>query len=56
MYEQHFGLKKLPFPAVARATDVFVGPQTASAMAGVKKGLALQDSIILVTAHYKMNQ
>ena len=49
MYEQHFGLKKPPFPAVARATDVFVGPQTASAMAGVKKGLALQDSIILVT-------
>ena len=49
MYEQHFGLKKPPFPAVARAADVFVGPQTASAMAGVKKGLTLQDSMVLIT-------
>lgn len=49
MYEQHFGLKKRPFPAKARGNDVFVGPQTAKTMAGLKKALLSQDAVIAVS-------
>ena len=49
MYETHFGLKKRPFRAHAAGTDVFVGPQTAATMAGLKKALAAQDSIVVVS-------
>jgi len=49
MYEQHFGLKKRPFRAVAKASDVFVGPQTAKAMAGLKKALQTQDGVVTVS-------
>ena len=49
MYEQHFGLKKRPFRAVAKGTDVFVGPQTAKAMAGLKKALQTQDSVVTLS-------
>lgn len=49
MYETHFGLKKRPFRALAAGSDVFVGPQTAATMAGLKKALAAQDSIVVVS-------
>ena len=49
MYETHFGLKKRPFRALAAGSDVFVGPQTAATMAGLKKALAVQDSIVVVS-------
>ena len=49
MYEQHFGLNKRPFPAKARGNDVFVGPQTAKTMAGLKKALASQDAVVAVS-------
>ena len=48
MYEQEFGLKKRPFRANASGTDVFVGPQTASILAGLKKALAADDAIVTV--------
>lgn len=49
MYEQHFGLKKRPFHAAVNGTDVFVGPQIATTMAGLKKALAVNDAIVTVT-------
>jgi general secretion pathway protein A len=49
MYETQFGLNKRPFRALARGSDVFVGPQTASAMAGLKKALATPDAIVAVS-------
>ncbi len=49
MYETHFGLKKRPFRAHAAGTDVFVGPQTAATIAGLKKAMANQDSIVTVS-------
>ena len=49
MYETHFGLKKRPFRALAAGPDVFVGPQTARTMAGLKKALTAPDSIVAVS-------
>ena len=49
MYEQHFGLKKRPFRAKATGTDVFVGPQTATTMAGLKKALVASDAVASVS-------
>ncbi|HNP64287.1 MAG TPA: hypothetical protein PKH39_10165 [Woeseiaceae bacterium] len=49
MYEQHFGLKKPPFRAKATGTDVFVGPQIATAMAGLKKALIASDAVATVS-------
>jgi type II secretory pathway predicted ATPase ExeA len=49
MYETQFGLTKRPFRALATGSDVFVGPQTAVAMAGLKKALAAPDAIVCVT-------
>ena len=49
MYEQHFGLKKRPFNALAQGTDVFVGPQSAAAMKAIKKALKGEDAVITVT-------
>ncbi len=49
MYEQHFGLKKRPFRSIAAGTDVFVGPQIAATMAGIKKALASNDAIVTVS-------
>jgi type II secretory pathway predicted ATPase ExeA len=49
MYEQHFGLKKRPFRANASGTDVFVGPQIATILAGLKKALAISDAIVTVS-------
>ncbi len=48
MYETQFGLNKRPFRALAKGSDVFVGPQTAAAMAGLKKALASPDAIVAV--------
>ena len=39
MYQEQFGLKRRPFRATATGADVFVGPQTAKTMAGLKKAL-----------------
>ncbi len=49
MYEQYFGLTKRPFLAKATGGDVFVGPQTANTMAGLKKALAAQDAVVSVS-------
>jgi type II secretory pathway predicted ATPase ExeA len=49
MYETHFGLNKKPFRALASGSDVFVGPQTATTMAGLKKALTAADSIVAVS-------
>ena len=48
MYEKHFGLQKHPFTARASGADVFVGPQTAASMAGLKKALQSQDAVVAV--------
>ena len=49
MYEKHFGLSKPPFRANAARADVFIGPQTAAAMAALKKALAAPDAVIVVS-------
>ncbi|MCH8866279.1 MAG: AAA family ATPase [Proteobacteria bacterium] len=49
MYEKHFGLSKRPFRANAARADVFIGPQTAAAMAAIKKALAAPDAVIVVS-------
>ncbi|MGI9235177.1 MAG: AAA family ATPase [Woeseiaceae bacterium] len=49
MYERHFGLDKRPFNEKATGTEVFVGPQTAKTMAGFRKALAVQDSVVTVS-------
>lgn len=48
MYESHFGLKKRPFRALALGNDVFIGPQAAAAISGVKKALGNADAILAV--------
>lgn len=48
MYESHFGLNKRPFRALATGSDVFIGPQTAAAMTGLKKTLVSSDAIVAV--------
>ena len=49
MYEKHFGLQKRPFPARVAGNDVFVGPQTARTMAGLRKALQVQDAVVTVS-------
>ena len=49
MYEQHFGLSKRPFRASATGNDVFVGPSTTAAMAGIKKALSINDAIVTIS-------
>ena len=49
MYENHFGLNKRPFRALAAGSDVFVGPQTAATVAGFKKALTTPDAIVAVS-------
>ena len=49
MYVQHFGLQTSPFRVAATGPDVFVGPQTAKAMAGLKKALEASDAIVTVS-------
>jgi type II secretory pathway predicted ATPase ExeA len=49
MYEQDFGLTKRLFLAKATGGDVFVAPQTAQTMVGLKKALLSQDATDLVS-------
>ncbi len=49
MYEKQFGLSRRLFRANATGADVFVGPQTAKFMAGMRKGLATSEAIVVVT-------
>ena len=49
MYENQFGLSRRPFPANAAGARVFVGPQTAKFMAGMRKGLATSEAVVVVT-------
>jgi len=49
MYENQFGLSRRPFPANAAGAGVFVGPQTAKFMAGMRKGLATSEAVVVVT-------
>ena len=48
MYEEQFGLNRRPFRAKAAGADVFVGPQTATTMAGLKKALSAPDAVVKV--------
>jgi general secretion pathway protein A len=48
MYETHFGLKRRAFRALALGNDVFIGPQTAAAMAAIKKSLATTEAIAAI--------
>ena len=49
MYEQHFGLSKRPFKAKVTGPDIFVGPQTAKAMSGLKKALQATDAVVVLS-------
>ncbi len=49
MDEMYFGLKKQPFCASTTGTDVFVGPQIADKLAGLKNALKFDDAFITVT-------
>jgi type II secretory pathway predicted ATPase ExeA len=49
MYEPHFGLNKRPFRGSATGNDVFVGPNIAATMAGIKKALSSNDAIVTVS-------
>jgi type II secretory pathway predicted ATPase ExeA len=49
MYETHFGLKKRLFRAHAHGNDVFIGPQSAATIAGIKKAMAAPDAIVAVS-------
>ena len=49
MYEKHFGLDKRPFSGGLSSADVFVGPQIATAIAGLKKAFARPDGIAAVS-------
>jgi len=49
MYVQHFGLNKRLFRAGATGNDVFVGPNIAATMAGIKKALSANDAIVTVS-------
>lgn len=49
MYEQHFGLSRRPFRAKAAGSDVFVGPQAATTMAGLKSALVASDAVVTVS-------
>ncbi len=49
MYVQHFDLNKRPFLARATGANVFVGPQTVTAIASLKSALTTNDGIACVT-------
>ncbi len=49
MYEQHFGFDKRPFGTTATGADVFVGPQTAKTIAGLRNAVTSQDAVITVS-------
>ena len=49
MYKNHFGLERRIFRGNAAAADVFVGPQTASILTGIKKALTAPDAVVTLT-------
>ena len=49
MYETHFGLNNRVFHGVPTGSGIFVGPQTAKVMSGLKKALVTADAAIAVT-------
>ncbi len=49
MYKNHFGLERRIFRGNAAGTDVFVGPQTASILNGIKKAMAGPDAVVTLT-------
>jgi type II secretory pathway predicted ATPase ExeA len=49
MYNTHFGLDRRIFRGNAAGADVFVGPQTASILTGVKKALSGTDAVVTLT-------
>ena len=49
MYEQHFGLSKRPFKATVSGPEIFVGPQTATAMSGLKKAMQASDAVVVLS-------
>lgn len=49
MYKKHFDLKRRVFRGNAAGADVFVGPQTATVLSGIKKALAGPDAVVTVT-------
>ncbi len=49
MYEKHFGLQRRIFRGNAAGADVFVGPQTAGILSGVKKALSGTDAVVTLT-------
>ena len=49
MYKNHFGLERRIFRGNAAGADVFVGPQTASILTGIKKALTAPDAVVTLT-------
>lgn len=49
MYKKHFRLERRVFRGNAAGTDVFVGPQTANVLTGIKKALAAPDAVVTLT-------
>lgn len=49
MYKKHFGLERRIFRGNAAGGDVFVGPQTASILTGIKKALSAPDAVVTLT-------
>lgn len=49
MYVEFFGLKHPPFRARANGGDVFVGPQQARLMSGLKKALTERDAVVSIS-------
>ncbi|MDH3846627.1 MAG: hypothetical protein OEV05_02465 [Gammaproteobacteria bacterium] len=49
MYKTHFGLERRIFRGNAAGADVFVGPQTASILTGIKKALSSADAVVTLT-------
>jgi len=49
MYKKHFGLERRIFRGNAAGADVFVGPQLAQILGGVKKALSGMDSVVSIT-------
>jgi type II secretory pathway predicted ATPase ExeA len=49
MYKKHFGLERRIYRGNTAGADVFVGPQTASIVTGIKKALAAPDAVVTLT-------
>ncbi len=49
MYKNHFGLERRIFRGNTAGADVFVGPQTANVLKGIKKALAAPDAVVTLT-------